>query len=234
VTVTDLSHALGYSESTLRRDLHRLASTGLLRRTHGGAVVQPNYADSEPRPQDKAVLHDAEKRAIGRMAAQLVAPGDVVALNGGTTTVEVAHAIRSIPDLHVVTNSIGVAGELADQGIEVTVTGGSLRGSLELSGPLTEQSMRDLHVHTAFIGVDGLSLHHGLTTYNLIEARTNRAIIEHADRVVVVADHSKLGKVTTALIASCQVISTLVTDAAAPAECLDEFRAAGIEVVVAL
>ncbi len=234
VTVADLSRALGYSESTLRRDLHRLAGTGVLRRTHGGAVVEPNYADSEPRPQDKAVLLDAEKRAIGRAAAQLVAPGDVVSLNGGTTTVAVARAIRGIANLHVVTNSIGVAAELGDQDIEVTVTGGSLRRSLELCGPLTEQSMRDLHVQTAFVGVDGLSLDHGLTTYNLIEARTNRAIIERADRVVVVADHSKIGKVTTALIAPCRVVSTLVTDAAAPAQCLDQFRAAGIEVVLAL
>ncbi len=234
VTVTALSRTLGYSESTLRRDLHRLAATGLLRRTHGGAVVESGYAEYEPRPQDKAVLHEAEKRAIGRTAAQLVAPGDVVALNGGTTSVEVARAIRGVPGLHVVTNSVGVAAELADHGIEVTVTGGSLRRSLELSGPLTEQAMRDLHVHTAFVGVDGLSLHRGLTTYNMIEARTNRAIIEHAERVVVVADHTKIGKVTTALIAPCQVISTLITDTAAPADCLDQFRAAGIEVILAL
>jgi DeoR/GlpR family transcriptional regulator of sugar metabolism len=116
----------------------------------------------------------------------------------------------------------------------VTVTGGSLRRSLELSGPLTEQAMRDPHVHTAYIGVDGLSLDHGLTTYNLIEARTNRAIIDHAERVVVVADHTKIGKVTTALIAPCQVVSTLVTDAGAPEECLDQFRAAGIDVLLAL
>jgi DeoR/GlpR family transcriptional regulator of sugar metabolism len=234
VTVTILSQTLGYSESTLRRDLQRMARAGLLRRTHGGAVVERTYVEPEPRPQDKAVLHRAEKRAIGHAAARLVAPGDVVALNGGTTTVQVAHAFRGIADLHVVTNSIAVAAELADQAVEVTVTGGTLRRSLELAGPLTEQTVGDLYVRTAFIGVDGLSLQYGLTTYNLIEARTNRAIIERAERVVVVADHTKIGKVTTALIAPCRVVSTLITDAAAPPERLDELRMAGIEVIIAL
>ena len=114
------------------------------------------------------------------------------------------------------------------------MTGGVLRRTLALSGPFTEQALRDLHVHSAFIGVDGMSLELGLTTYNLIEARTNRTIIEHAERVVVVADGTKLGKKTTVVIAPCTVVSTLITDVGAPAERLDEFRRAGIEVIIAL
>src|SRR5581483_4037327 len=129
----------------------------------------------------------AEKRAIGAAAALLARPGDAVAFTGGTTAVQVARAMRSVPNLRAVTNSIGVAAELVTSPwVEVTVTGGRLRGSLEMHGPLAEQALRDLYVDLAIIGVDGLTLRHGLTTYNQLEAAVNRLLIERARRVVVV------------------------------------------------
>jgi len=235
VQVSALSQALGCSEATLRRDLRRLEEEGLLRRTHGGAVFTGDSPEAEPLPQDKATLQVVEKRAIAVAAARLVAPGEVVALNGGTTTLEVARLLRPIDNLRVVTNSVGIAVELAGApGLEVTLTGGTLRGSLELFGPLAEQLLRNVYVDTAFIGVDGLTVRHGLTTYNQAEAYINRIMIGQARRVIVVADHTKIGRVTMALIAPVGDVVALVTDAAAPRAQLDELRAAGIEVVVAV
>jgi len=235
VGVVTLSHSLGCSEATLRRDLQRLEDEGLLQRTHGGAVLSGGGPEAELFPSDKAVLQVGEKRAIALAAARLIAPGETVALNGGTTTLEVARQLRAIDNLRVVTNSVGVASELAGVlGLEVTVTGGTLRGSLELSGPLAEHSLRNLYVDTAFIGVDGLTAQHGLTTYNQSEAFINRAMIGQARRVIAVADHTKIGRVLMALIAPADVLATLITDSAAPRTHLDEVRAAGIEVVVAV
>lgn len=230
-----LSRALGCSEATLRRDLQRLEDEGLLRRTHGGAVVVGDNPEVELFPQDKVTLRVAEKRAIGAAAARLVAPGEAIALNGGTTTLEVARGLRAIENLRVVTNSIGVAAELAGApGLEVMMTGGTVRGSLELSGPVAEQSLRNVYVDTAIIGVDGLTVRHGLTTYNQTEAYINRTMMEQAHRVIVVADHTKIGRVTMALIAAARDIAILVTDAATPPGPLDELREIGVEIVMAV
>lgn len=235
VGVAALSQALGCSEATLRRDLQRLAAEGLLRRTHGGAVLVNDGSEVEPLPQDKSTLQVVEKRAIAAAAARLVAPGEVIALNGGTTTLEVARQLRGIEGLRVVTNSVGVAAELAGSpGQEVTLTGGTLRGSLELTGPLAEYPLRNVYVDTAFIGVDGLTPRHGLTTYNQAEAHIGRLMIGQAHRVIVVADHTKIGRVLMALIAPARAVAALITDAAAPRDHLDELRAAGIEVVLAV
>lgn len=235
VKVATLSHALGFSQATVRRDLAHLDRAGLVRRTHGGALLPAGGpAEVEPRPRDKAALCYDEKRAIGRAAAQLVKPGDVIALNGGTTTTQVARALRTLSSLRVITNSVSVALELADlPGIEVTLTGGTLRGSLELYGPIIEQVLQGLYAQVAFLGVDGLTLRHGLTTYNPLEAHANRLILSRAERVVVVADHTKIGRVTTALIAPCAAVHMLITDAGALAEDLEVFRQAGITVIVA-
>ncbi len=129
--------------------------------------------------------------------------------------------------VYIVTNSVGVAAALAGApGLEVTLTGGTLRGSLELFGPLAEQSLRNLYVDTAFIGVDGLTARHGLTTYNQVEAYINRIMIGQARRAIVVVDHTKIGRVMMALIAPVRDVVALVTDAAAPRAHLDELRAA--------
>lgn len=234
INAAALSRRLGCSVATLRRDLQSLQEAGLLRRTHGGALRLRAQPELEPSIAEKAAACAAQKRAIGIAAAQLARPGDAVAFTGGTTTVQVARAIRDVPHLRAVTNSISVAAELVvSPEVEITVTGGRLRGTLEMHGPLAEQSLRDLYVDIAFIGVDGLTLRHGLTTYNQLEAAVNRLLIERARRVVVVADHTKIGRVTLALIAPSRSMHTLITDAAAPAHELEALRAAGIDIIIA-
>lgn len=229
-----LSRRLGCSVATLRRDLQAMEEAGLLRRTHGGALRPHAQGTREPSIAEKAAICAAEKRAIAAAAARLVGPGATLAFTGGTTTVQVARAVRAVPRLRAVTNSIGVAAELVEApDVEITVTGGRLRGSLEMHGPLAEQALRDLYVDIAFIGVDGLTLRHGLTTYNQLEAAVNRLLIERARRVVAVADHTKIGRVTLALIAPSLAMHTLITDAAAPVDDVEALRAAGIDVIIA-
>jgi len=232
VSVAALAQRLGVSEATIRRDLDELARLGKVHRTHGGAL------SADPREELplnlKATSYAAEKRRIGLAAAALIQPGQVVGCSGGTTVAHVATALRG-KRVVVVTNALNIALELAtSEEAEVIVTGGTLRGrSLELVGHVAERTFRELYVDVAVIGVDGISLEQGLTTYHLSEAQTNRVLMEQARQVWVVADHSKVEKVTPAYIGPLSRVSRFITDTDAPAPFLDELRRRGIDVVCA-
>jgi DeoR family transcriptional regulator of aga operon len=231
VAVTELSVRLGVSTATVRRDLEHLEEQRLLTRTHGGAVAQ--MVSYELPLRYKSARRQAQKRRIGREAARRVHDGAVIGLTGGTTTTEVA---RELVDrsLTVVTNALNIASELAIRpNIKLVVTGGTARPeSYELVGPLAEQTLADVHLDLAFIGADGITAEAGLTTHHEIEAHTDRALIERARRVVVVADGSKLGKVAFARICPLSAVDELVTDAEADPGELRAIRDAGLLVTV--
>lgn len=231
--VSTLSDSLRVSETTIRRDLEALEREGLLRRTHGGAIPVEAGA-AEPSMQERAALHIAEKRRIGAAAAALIESGDTIAMTGGTTTTQVALNIRQQANLTVVTNAVNVVMELARRpNITVVSTGGRLRSNtLELVGPLTEQTLQDIFVDKAFIGVNGLTVAEGLTTYDETEAVISRIMIRAARRVIVVADHSKLNHVAFARMGDISQVHTLITDSAADPETLAELRRTGTEVIV--
>src|SRR4051794_1900312 len=219
VDVADLSGELSVSQASVRRDLQLLESQQLLTRTHGGAVASGVLYELPMRYRG-GQRHDA-KRAIARYAVGLLGK-DVtsVGLNGGSTTTEVARALASRTGLRVVTNALNIAADLAVRtNIELVVCGGSARSqSYELVGPLAEMTLAHLNVDVAFIGVDGLSVTAGLTTYSEMEAHTDRALLAAADRVVVVADSSKLGRRAFARICDIRGITDLVTDSGARPE----------------
>lgn len=230
VSVAALAQRLGVSEATIRRDLDELARLGKVHRTHGGAVAVDSR---EELPLNlKATAHAAEKRRIGLAAASLIQPGQVVGCSGGTTVAHVAKALRG-KRVVVVTNALNIALELAtSEETEVIVTGGTLRGrSLELVGHVAERTFRELYVDVAIIGVDGISLDQGLTTYHISEAYTNQVLMEQAREVWVVADHSKVEKVTPAYIGPLSRVRRFITDTGAPALFLEELRRLGIDVV---
>jgi DeoR family transcriptional regulator, aga operon transcriptional repressor len=234
VTVPILAAHLGVSAATVRRDLQALESQQLLTRTHGGAVSSGVLYELPMRYRGGRQLE--AKRAIARVAAQLLPPGPAsVALNGGSTTTEVARALAGRPALRVVTNALNIAADLAVRpNIDLVVCGGSARSqSYELVGPLAELTLAHLNVDMAFIGVDGLSLPAGLTTYSEMEAHTDRALVAAADRIVVVTDSSKLGRRAFARICDIRGITDLVTDSNAESEELDAYARAGIRVEVA-
>lgn len=211
VEVSALADRFAVSDATVRRDLQALSRNQLIMRTHGGAM--PVDADTEVPAQVKAVLRRTEKKRIGRAAADLVPDGAVVGMTGGSTTLEVARALAGRRGITIVTNAINVAAELADHdGVRMIVIGGIIRPSLELVGPAAEAMLSNYHLDVAFIGVDGLTAEEGCTTYDEMEAQTDRAFLRRSDSRIVVSDSSKIGKVTFARIIHLAEIDQIVTD----------------------
>lgn len=218
--VSELVERLGVSDMTVRRDIERLDGERLLERVHGGAVaIQPRATD-EPGFTAKSALMTAEKRAIATEAARLVHPGATIAISAGTTTYELALAIRSVPQLTVVTNSVPVAQVLHEaQAADhvVVLTGGVRTPSDALVGPVAISSLRGLHVDRLFLGAHGIDRAAGLTTPNLVEAETNRGLVASSRSVCVLADHSKIGIVGLSTFMDLAEVDTLITDAGIPA-----------------
>ena len=234
VGVSGLADELGVSEASVRRDLHLLEEQKLLTRTHGGAVASGVLYELPMRY--RGGQHYDAKRAIAALASTLV-PADVtsVGLNGGSTTTEVARALASRPGLRVVTNALNIASELAVRSnIELVVCGGSARAeSYELVGPLAELTLANINLDVAIIGVDGVSATAGFTTHHEVEAHTNRALVRAAERVIVVADSSKIGKRGFAKIVDVAAVSDIVTDSLAAPKDVAELERLGPKVHVA-
>lgn len=214
--VSELVDRLGVSDMTIRRDLDALAARGLVLKVHGGATSVRARSTDEPGFPAKSSRQTREKAAIARTAARLVEPGASVALSAGTTTYAVARALRDVAGLTVVTNSPPVAELLHDPARDdrtVVLTGGVRTPSDALVGPVAVATLRSLHVDTLFLGVHGFDVRAGLTTPNLAEAETDRALLACARRVVVVADHSKWHGVGLSTIAALDEVDVLVSDA---------------------
>ncbi|MTD15823.1 DeoR family transcriptional regulator [Nakamurella sp. YIM 132087] len=215
VRVSDLTVLLGVSDMTVRRDLDALDRKGLLAKVHGGATAVETVTAVEPDFETKSVRELEEKEAIAAHAATLVRPGMAIAITAGTTTWTLARHLAEVPDLTVVTNSLKVAEVLHHHerpDLTVVLTGGLRTPSDGLIGPVAVQAIRSLRVDMVIMGVHGVDEHAGLTTPNLMEAETNRALVESARRLVVVADHTKWGVVGLAQIVPLRSISTFITD----------------------
>jgi DeoR family transcriptional regulator of aga operon len=229
VDVAVLAVAFGVSGATIRRDLQTLSRNQLLVRTHGGAMA--NEAGDEKPTRVKAAMRQPEKRSIGRAAAALVPDGAVVGMSGGTTALELSRALAQRRGITVVTNAINIASELVGHpGIRLVLVGGIARSTYELVGPAAEAMLANYHLDIAFIGVDGLTPEEGCTTYDEMEAQTDRAFLRRAARSVVIADSSKIGRVTFARISLLSGVSDIVTDRGADPAQLEAFRRAGVRV----
>lgn len=220
VRVTELSHDLGISEMTVRRDLNALAGAGELVKVHGGATREHSATSIEPGFTRKLGLAAAEKEAMALRAARLVEPGMSVALNSGTTTYALARHCIGINDLTVITNSPRIAevfysAENTSQ--TIILTGGIRTPSDALVGPLATAALAQLHVDICFMGVHGMTAEDGFTTPNMLEAQANRAFMASAARQVVVADHSKWGITGLCQISPLDAADILITgDALSP------------------
>ncbi len=230
VNVTEISDELGVSAATVRRDLGLLERQRLLARTHGGAVAQGVLYELPLRY--KGGRHKEEELRIAREAATRVAAGHAVGLTGGTTTTEVARALVNHQRLTLVTNALNIASEMAVRpSLKLVVTGGVARSeSYELVGPIAEASLAGLNLDIVFVAADGVSIEAGLTTHHEVEAHTNRALIERARSVVVVADSSKIGLVAFARICEVGAVGELITDRAADPGILAGLAEAGVRV----
>jgi len=222
------------SPATIRRDLQMLEDQKLLSRTHGGAVAVDV-------PYELPVLyrggqHREQKRAIARCAVARLPHGPLtVGFTGGTTTYEVACLLSERFDLTIITNALNIAVELALRPrLKLIITGGVSRTqSYELVGPFADRLLAGLNIGVAVVGVDGIIARGGLTTHDEIEAHTNHAMIRRADRVIVVADGSKVGQILLAQICPVADVAELITDSSADPVALDGIRRAGTEVIIA-
>ena len=232
VVATALSEALGVSEDTVRRDLRELAAEGLLQRVHGGALPASAAAGSL---QVREQLAPQEKRALGRAGAALVQPGQVVILDGGTTSLQVVQHLPLHLRATVVTHSPAVAMALAAHtGVEVLVLGGRLfRHSMVNVGASVVEAASQLRADLYLMGVTGVHAEAGLTTGDFEEAAVKRVLHQRAAETVVLASADKLGAASAFTVAPLRAITGLVVTASAPARMRSALKAAGAPLSVA-
>ena len=233
VTVAQLSSLLGVSSVSIRRDLGALQAAGLLKRTHGGAVTG-HIAAFEPSEAEKEDQLREEKIAIAEVAAAMVQEGETVLLDAGSTTLQIAKLLKARRDIAVITNALNIAAELASGEAEITLIGGSLRtNTLSLVGPVAENTLASLYVDRLFLAANGVDLKRGLTTPNLLEAHTKKTMVKSAREVIVVADHTKFGRVTVSQFCEIGEIHCFITDTGAPADFVSALEGRGVRVILA-
>ncbi len=234
VSVTELNALFEVSEATVRRDLEELAALGWIRRTHGGAI-RVQRARKELPVMQRLSSHEDEKQRIGRLAAAQIREGETVFLGSGSTVQAMAGHLLDIPELTVITNSLSVTNQLANgEHVELIVIGGMLRPSeLSMVGHIAEQAIREFRADRVFMGMRGIDPRHGFTSDYLPEAMTDRAILEIAPHNVIVADHSKFGRVSTVFLAPVTAAHDIITDEETPAEIVSELRDLGLSVQIA-
>ncbi len=232
-SVSQICEYFQISQATARRDLSILAEQAKIQRVHGGAIALLQAPPELPVYQ-RMSERSAQKQRIGRAAAALVQTGDTIFLGSGTTVLEVARALPEAIELTVITNSLLVLNELIDRpSIAVIVLGGQFRRSeLSMIGHMTEQSLSELRADKVIIGIHAISARDGLTNRTLPETMTDRRILQAGGEVIVVADHTKIGRVSTVSVAPLRAVATLVTDDEAPADFVQTLQAQGIRVFV--
>jgi DeoR/GlpR family transcriptional regulator of sugar metabolism len=244
VTIAELAEVFASSEMTIRRDLDELEARGVCHRIHGGAIslrVAEVRAPTYPPYFQREQCQVREKVAIARAAAGLVRPGEVIALDSGTTAAYLAQALRSTYPLTVITNSIRVLDQFLDvTNIALICPGGTLSvedrnlsgGDLAFVGPLAVSALRGFRPNKAFIGTSGISIADGISNAGLFQAEIKRVLIEIAEEAILITDHTKFGQATGFLVAGVQAFRRIITDTLAPAQDVEALRARGIEVIL--
>lgn len=232
VVAKTLSESFGVSEDTIRRDLRELAGEGLLQRVHGGALpASPAVADFAQR---QGIESDA-KRAVAAAAAKMVAPGQVVILDGGTTAVEMARQLPRDLTATVVTHSPSIAVELVNHpNIEVIIIGGRLfKHSIVTVGTAAMEALSHIRADVYFMGVTGVHATAGLSTGDLEEAYMKRALAAHAAETVVMASSDKLNAASPYMIGELSLASTIIVEKSTQASLIEPLAAAGITMLKA-
>ncbi|MEO8518575.1 MAG: DeoR/GlpR family DNA-binding transcription regulator [Dermatophilaceae bacterium] len=234
VEVNALAEALDVTPETVRRDLTILERHGVLRRVHGGAIPVERLG-FEPGIETRSERFVAEKERIAKAALAHLPVEGTVLLDAGTTTLRLAEQLPRDRELTIVTNSLGIAALVAQhQNLSLYLLGGRVRGrTLAAVGSWVTSALSGVFVDVAFIGTNGLSVQHGLTTPDQSEAASKRAMINAARRSVVLADHTKIGVDHFSRFADLSDIAALITDSGLDPETAAEIEAEGPEVVLA-
>lgn len=228
-TLDDLVASLNVSESTVRRDLEALDQAGAIKRTHGGAVCAAEVR-SMPALDDRETTATREKQAIGRVTAALVADGETVLLDGGTTTLEVARSLIGRP-VQVVTNSLPIAQLLAPhKESDLILIGGYVYPRTGVAmGPIALASLKEIRVGMTIMGAGGI-VPEGVFNSNSVLVETERQMMRCAQRVVVVTDSTKFGRLSLTKLCELSEIHDLVTDAGLPEAYRSTLQAAGVQI----
>lgn len=234
VDVVGLAARFDVTPETIRRDLTALESRRLLRRTHGGALPVERL-DFEPRLADRETLLVEEKHRIAVAALAEVPHEGAVLLDAGTTTAALARLIPPDREITVVTNGLTVALALvAHPGVTVQVIGGRVRGrTMAAVDDWAKRYLAEVFVDVAFLGTNGISARHGLTTPDLSEAAVKVAMITAARRTVVLADHTKFHSDHFARFGSLAAVDVVITDTAVDPELIAEVESVGPKVIQA-
>jgi len=228
-----LADELGVSVMSIRRDIKRLEQDGFLRQTYGGATVHITKS-VELGFNSRALQNAAQKRLIGACAARMIEPGQTLFLGEGTTTSQFAQFLPPHPHLQVITASLSHASLLCSRNIQVIVLGGKLHNDeLTMTGPIAESTLHRFYADVCILGAAGVDPNVGVTELDHEVASLHRLMMERASRVIVLADHGKLGLRAPAVVAPIAMVTNLVTDEAAPAEMLDQLRACGAQITLA-
>lgn len=229
VTVAELSEQLQVTGKTIREDLAKLEAKGLLRRVHGGAVLA--HADQFGILLKNPVYHHAvEKAEIAALAVRLIEPRDIIALDGGTTTQEIARHLPNQP-LTVVTNDVIIISELARKDQIRLVVPGGYRVRNMLTGSEAAAYIRKLNIHKAFLTATGVHLHDGFTIYTGEFLDLKRAWIETARTAYVAADHHKFGQGALFTYAKLTEVEAILTDSGIHPQLVEEYEAAGVKMI---
>jgi len=238
-TIGMLVEAFDVSGDTVRRDLQYLHEQGVVVRSYGGVVPRDDLARFDPPFLSRARANSDAKSAIAALAATLVSDQQTLIVNGGTTTLALARALKGKKDLTVVTNNLHLPGNIPAGAVsELHILGGQFRmisfatlGPVELSD-LQGGRTHPFHADLAFIGVGGVSGEGGFTGADLRESSMIRRMIETAERAVVLADSSKFGRNAFAHIGELSIADTLITETAPPAEIVSALAEAGVELLI--
>lgn len=228
VRVSDLADMCNVSDMTIRRDLVELETNGQIRRTHGGAVSSRGRSYEPPlalRGKERPEVKDR----LGKYAAEMVAEGNSIALDVGSTIWSVANHLTQITNITIITPSVSIAGLFfGDATVRLIMPGGIVRpGEMSMIGELAIRNLELLYVDRLFLGAGGIECNAGLTEYNLDDSLVKQQMIKNAKEVVLVADSSKFGRVAFTRIGPLSVVHQLVTDAMPPKPLFTALKEAG-------
>ena len=233
VLVPELAKLFNVTEETIRRDLEKLEKEGLLKRTYGGAVLVENYNVDIPF-EFRNVTNIEGKKQIALSLIKYIEDGDTLVMDSSTSALQVAKLLKTKKKITVITNSEQIINELKvfEDTIKVISTGGTLRNkSLSLVGPIAEQTLRSLNASKAIISCKGFDIEKGFTESNELEAQVKKLMIEIADKVYMIADHTKMNKTALVNIATLDDVDFIFTDKILPPSQENAIREKNVEIV---
>jgi len=232
VLITDLCKIFNTTAVTIRKDLDLLEQEGVLKRTHGGAILhRPLFHGLALNEKEK--LHSDEKERIAAEAVKHISEGDVIILDSGSTTTSLARKMKNLKGITVITNAINIAMELGNSDIEIILTGGSLqKNTSTLIGPLADSILNKISADKLFHGVDGIDYELGLTTPNITEANTSRVMTKRAGEDFLLVDSSKFGRRSLGVICQIKEISKIITTRKMDKTEIKKLNDLGVEVIM--